>query len=267
MPVDLPTMIEAIEAIAPLELAAAWDNTGLLLEPPTARPIETLFLTIDLTEPVLDEAIAVGADAILAYHPLIFGGVKRLVLRSPHHRIILRCLEAGLPLYAPHTALDAAPGGMNDWLIDGLGPIASRRPIEPAQSDPAAGMGRVGELVEAVPLATLIRRVKAWLDLPNLRVAAPDEHAAGALLRRVAVCPGAGGSAFEALAEPVDLLVTGEMRHHDVLERVAAGTSVILTDHTNTERGFLAVLGQRLGQALPIRCLVSTRDRDPLVIR
>ena len=66
----------------------------------------------------------------------------------------------------------------------------------------------------------------------------------------------------------MDLLVTGELRHHDVLAWVARGTSVILTDHTNTERGFLGILGKRIEKALPgVRTLLSRRDRDPLVIR
>jgi putative NIF3 family GTP cyclohydrolase 1 type 2 len=82
----------------------------------------------------------------------------------------------------------------------------------------------------------------------------------------VAVCPGAGGSVFEQVDE-VDLLVTGEMRHHDVLSRASQGTSVILTDHTNSERGFLASLAKRLTDAcLGLEVSVSKVDRDPLQI-
>ncbi len=269
MPVQLDSLIAVLEGIAPPAQAAPWDNTGLLIEPPTARPITTVALTIDLTEPVLDEAIAHGAEAIVAYHPPIFGGLQRLVMAAPQSRVVLRCVQAGIAVYAPHTALDAAAGGMTDWLIDSVGPIDGRRAIQPGSVEqPGTGTGRVGELVDPTALATLVRRVKAWLDLSQVRVAAPAEHAAGQLLRRVAVCPGAGGSAFEALQQPVDLLVTGELRHHDVLAWVARGTSVILTDHTNTERGYLGILGQRISAALPgVRTVLCRQDRDPLVIR
>ena len=272
MPVQLADLIASLEAIAPRALAGSWDNTGLLLEPPGVGAIDTVALTIDLTEPVLDEALAGGAQAIVAYHPPIFAGLKRLVMGSPSQRVLLRCVAAGLPVYAPHTALDAAPGGMNDWLLEGLGPIAERRAIDPAAPElvpdgAVAGVGRIGALAEATPLTTLIRRVKAWLDLAHVRVAAPEDHGAGTPLRTVAVCPGAGGSVFEMLREPVDLLLTGEMRHHDVLARVAAGTSVILTDHTNTERGFLPVLARRLEEQLGVSTLICRKDRDPLVVR
>ncbi len=271
MPVTLDQLIAAMEAIAPAGLAAAWDNTGLLIEPPGDRGIARIAITIDLTEPVLDEALDEGADAIVAYHPPIFAGVKRLVLGDASSRVLMRCVQAGIAVYSPHTALDAAPGGMNDWLIDGLGEIHSRAAIEPAPPELApdgiAGVGRIGTLAEPAPLAALIRQTKAWLDLALVRVAAPAEHAAGQPLERVAVCPGAGGSVFDALKEPVDLLVTGELRHHDVLAWVARGTSVILTDHTNTERGFLGILGQRLEAALPgVATVLCRQDRDPLAI-
>src|SRR5690606_17315058 len=146
----------------------------------------------------------------------------------------------GLTVYSPHTALDAVPGGMTDWLAEALGP-GTKRVILPASSDgpelSGAGQGRVVTLTEPVTLSEAVARIKAHLGLSHLRVAAADTHEQGALVRTLAVCPGAGGKVFERVDE-VDLLLTGEMRHHDVLGRRAAGTSVVLCDHTNSERGF-----------------------------
>ena len=260
----------ALEALAPLQLAGDWDNVGLLVEPLSPRDVRRVFLTIDLTEAVLAEAQERDADFIVAYHPVIFGGLSRLDASVPLTRVVLRCVEAGIPVYSPHTALDAAPGGMADWLLDGLGPTIFRRAIAPNDAYAgdvnarAAGAGRLGELAQPEPLTELVRRLKAWLDLDVVRVAAPEEHAAGLPLKEVAVCPGAGGSLFEGLRD-VEVLVTGEMRHHDVLARVAEGVSVILTDHTNCERGYLSVLAGRLAAELDgVDVVVSERDRDPL---
>ncbi len=262
-------VLAALERIAPLSLAASWDNVGVLVQPLQPRPVRTLLLTIDLTEPVLAEALELGADFIVCYHPPIFEPLRALTPSGPQGRALLGALEAGITLYSPHTALDAAPHGMNDWLLDGLGHMIVRRAVEPATAfedvgGPAVGFGRIGELASAEPLTELVRRLKAWLDLPYVRVAAPEEHAAGLPLREVAVCPGAGGSVLSGLRN-IELYVTGEMRHHDVLALVAAGSSVILTDHTNTERGYLQVLSARLEQALPgLAAPVSRVDRDPL---
>lgn len=65
-----------------------------------------------------------------------------------------------------------------------------------------------------------------------------------------------------------DLYITGEMSHHEVLDAVAKGTSVILSDHSNSERGFLAVFRERLAATLPdsVTVVVSKADRDPLEV-
>src|SRR3954463_5857253 len=114
----LSEVIALLERLAPLDLSEEWDNAGLLLEPigAAARPIERVFLCIDLDEIVLDEAIERGADLLIAYHPPLFRGLKRLRARSPEDRVLLPGLDAKLAVYSPHTALDAAEGGLNDWL-------------------------------------------------------------------------------------------------------------------------------------------------------
>ena len=120
-----------------------------------------------------------------------------------------------------------------------------------------------------MPLSVAVDRIKDHLGLTHVRVAASPRHAEpGAMIREVAVCPGAGGSLFADLRGP-DLFLTGEMRHHDVLAKVASGASVVVCDHTNTERGFMPRFASRLKAQLGngARVLVSTVDRDPLEIR
>ncbi len=268
--ITLDAALAALEDIAPLRLAAKWDNVGLLVDPTGAdTPVRRVFLCIDLTEPVFAEALEDGADLIVAYHPIIFGGWKRLDRRNGQRRSVIDAIRAGIAIFSPHTAADSAPGGVCDWLLDAVGPVVERAPIEPAalEADLGAGLGRAGRLIEPRPLADLLPRIKKHLGLTHVRLAEAPGHTDGAVVETVAVCPGAGGSLFEAVGA-VDLLITGELRHHDVLARVARGTSVILTDHTNCERGWLpllqAALSERLGGGISV--VVSARDRDPLVV-
>ena len=80
------------------------------------------------------------------------------------------------------------------------------------------------------------------------------------------MCPGAGGSLFKSLPNP-DLLVTGEMSHHDVLAHVEKGTAVILTEHTRCERGFLKILFEEyLSQALSVTVVLAQSDDDPMYL-
>lgn len=265
MSTPLSQIIPVLEALAPLRYAEEWDNVGLLIEPRREEhPVNRVLLTIDLGEDVLEEAAERGAELIIAYHPPIFAGVKRLTRASAGERVIVEALRAGIAVYSPHTALDAAPGGVNDWLADALGPGA-RVPLAPAtDGSPGTGMGRSITLKAPLTLDAIVARVKNHLGLTHVRVASAARHDGGSAIARVAVCAGAGGALFAPLVEP-ELYLTGEMRHHDVRAKVAAGASVILCDHTNTERGFLPSFAHRLAERVPsIDVTVSARDRDPL---
>ncbi|MFT4622783.1 MAG: dinuclear metal center YbgI/SA1388 family protein [Myxococcota bacterium] len=256
---DLGAIVARLEAIAPLGLAGSWDNVGLLLE--GTRDIRRVFLCVDLVPRVVDEALAADADLIVAYHPPIFAGLKRLTSSTARGTSLLRLIRAGVHVYSPHTALDAARDGMGDWLLEPFGALAEVAPIVPDALDPTVGTGRRARLSVPVPLSALLPRLKQHLGLDHLRVAAGSRA-----IEHVAVCPGAGGSVFEQVTG-VDLLLTGEMRHHDVLRwGEEHGTSVVLTDHTNTERGFLPRLAHRLADD-GLRVIVSEVDADPLVVR
>jgi dinuclear metal center YbgI/SA1388 family protein len=131
-PTRVSDLANALSSIAPPHLAESWDNVGLLLGDPDA-PCARALLTIDLTEAVLDEAVRRGADAVVAYHPPIFHPLKSLLRTEPAQRVILDAAAAGIALLSPHTALDAAHGGVNDWLAScvGLGPVRPLRDAPP----------------------------------------------------------------------------------------------------------------------------------------
>ncbi|MBK8976149.1 MAG: Nif3-like dinuclear metal center hexameric protein [Planctomycetes bacterium] len=328
MATPLTTIVDVLQQLAPLQLAEDWDNVGLLLDPEPQRRVRAALLTIDLTEPVLDEALAARCELIVAYHPPIFRPLKRLAAASPGERVVLRAARAGLTIYSPHTALDACPGGVNDWLAEGLG-AGTRTPLEPRatpatvlvhvgapthasaailtaagaqlvltgdggtvarvpaaaapaalaalraagaepaawraepQHDPERGQGRLVQLARPAALSSLVKRIKRHLGLSRVRLATAARHAAGEPIATVALCAGAGGAVLEHAQ--ADLLWTGEMRHHDVLAAIAHGTSVVLCEHTNTERGYLAVLREALAARIPgVSWAVATSDRDPL---
>jgi len=367
----LQTVLAALESIAPLQLAEDWDNVGVILQPTRPRPIRRMLLTIDLTDAVLREAIDAKAQMIVAYHPPMFGKIRRMT-QAPR---IVRAIEAGLTIYSPHTALDAVPGGVNDWLCDGLGkgirtpirrtveddpdqqfkivvftpedvadrlrsamtdagagiigeythcsfnlpgrgtflggsgsdPTVGRRgrlehvneirmemvasedaladirvaierthpyeepaweiyPLTP-KPQPDTGPGRMLMLDNPVTLTTIVRRVKKHLGLKRVRVAAPAAMRGGQRsVELLGVCAGSGASVFANTC--LDVYLTGEMKHHDVLAKVEAGSAVILTDHTNTERGYLPTLRAKLSEQLgkSVKIDISQHDADPLRI-
>jgi len=255
----LEPIIQTLKNIAPLNLAEAWDNVGLLINPLHPRGIKKILLTIDLTEAVADEAIAAKTDLIVTYHPILFHPASRLNENNAYDRTVMKLIQKNIAVYSPHTALDAVIGGVNDWLADGIGEgeVSVLQPLE--NSD--AGQGRLVTLETAVEIETLTQRVKKHLGLNTLRIAAPSEERA---IQTVALCAGAGTEAFKGIE--ADCFLTGEMSHHNILAATQGGAHVILCEHTHTERGYLPVFGRILQKALGngVDISVSEIDSDPI---
>lgn len=259
---SLAEVTDILHEIAPLELAAAWDNVGLLLQP-RSRPgkVARALLTIDLSPAVVAEAIAIRADLVVAYHPPIFQPLRRLHADGGTQEALLRAAAAGIAIHSPHTALDAAPSGLADWLVECVLGGEAPKELRPCGE---GEFGRVVALAKPLPFRTLLQRCKRKFAVRTLQVARPAR--APASVRSIAVAAGAGGSVLRGAA--ADVLVTGEMSHHDALAALAAGRSVVLAGHSNTERGFLKVLQKRLRGAfagdLDVR--IAAADRDPFVV-
>ncbi|CAG8470749.1 5567_t:CDS:2 [Ambispora gerdemannii] len=270
-------VISALKKIAPLSLAeTSWDNVGLLVEPPYPREnASRVFLTIDLTSEVLEEALSdPEVGFIIAYHPPIFRAFKRLTLTDTKQAIVMKCVAKGVGVYSPHSALDSCIGGVNDWLAKGLG-SGKTEVINPLENPPpgqeGAGSGRIFTYNQPIHLLNVVERVKSHLRLQHVRVATATKHNSG-LIQTVGICAGSAGS---SLLSPVraDLYFTGEMSHHEVLAALAHDTSVILCEHTNTERGYLLDVLKPTLQSIvddsldePIEVCVSQLDIDPIKI-
>lgn len=118
---DLKDVLQVMEQLAPLSLAESWDNVGLLVEPSKSRPIQTILLTNDLTLAVMEEAEAMRCNLIVSYHPPLFRPIKRLVQKDWKQLLAVRAIESGIAIFSPHTSWDSVKGGVNDWLVGGLG--------------------------------------------------------------------------------------------------------------------------------------------------
>ncbi len=248
----LNSFIQTLEEMAPPKLAEKWDNHGLLIEPLEERDIQTILLTIDLTEAVARETVNTNVDAIVAYHPIFFGGFQRLEKTNPQARVAMRLVQKNIAVYSPHTALDAAQGGVNDWLAKALG--------DGTLLCAEFGGTRIVDLFNPIQLPTLGKRVKDTLRLETVKLAKANNKP----IKTIAVCAGAGIEALRGIK--ADCYLTGEMKHHDVLGAIEAGTSVILCGHTETERGYLKILQQRLLAETEhaIDVLISKTDIAPL---
>lgn len=140
--------VAALESLAPLRLAASWDNVGLLAGDPDAA-VTRVLAAIDLTADVAREAEREGCDLIVAYHPPIFQPLKRVLAGTPVYETVRR----GAAIFSPHTALDVAEGGTSDVLADAAGMGKARGPLRAADERPAKTI----KLVVFVPAEAVAR--------------------------------------------------------------------------------------------------------------
>ncbi|KXH67591.1 hypothetical protein CSAL01_03630 [Colletotrichum salicis] len=284
-------VVAAMRKHYPEEIAdRRWDNVGLLLDniatSATATPKNpVVLLTNDLTYAVAEEAVQKNASVIVSYHPFIFSGLKSITTKDPQQATLLLLASNGIAVYCPHTAVDAAPNGLNTWLGDIVsgGPASSsstaapsdRTVITPHSSPPAgfegSGYGLLCTFRQPESLADIIRRVASRIGMRRVMVASPNPAGIStARVGAVAVCAGSGWDVVKSAA--ADVVVTGEMSHHNALKAVQEGKTVVTVFHSNSERGYLTevmkpLLEGELKKKEPgMLVLVSTADRDPFEI-
>ena len=191
---------DVIERFAPLAWQESYDNAGLIVGRPDDE-VHRALLAVDVTDEVMAEAEREGCDMVITHHPIVFHALKRFNSADQVQRCVERAIRGGIALYACHTNLDSAPGGMSWRLAEMLG-VGDLRVLQPAQADEKVGFGVVGELPEAVPTLDYLR---------HSDIASPE-------VRRVAVCTGAGASMIgDARRAGADIYVTADMKYNDFM--------------------------------------------------
>lgn len=117
---QLKTIIEALETLAPKSFQEDYDNSGLLVGSPQMEVSKLLFC-LDSTVAVVDEAIEKGANVIVAHHPIVFGGLKSLTGKNYIERTVIKAIKNDIAIYAIHTNLDNVSAGVNKELANRIG--------------------------------------------------------------------------------------------------------------------------------------------------
>ena len=259
MMLRISNIADFLESFAPVRLAEAWDNVGLLVGD-MQTPVERVMTCLTITPASLSEAIEQRANLIVTHHPLPFRALKQLTRGTPEGRMLLDLIGAGIGVYSPHTAFDSAAEGINQRLAMGLG-LQNVQAILPA-ADGVLGSGRWGKLAQPIFLSGLADRVKQFLRISNAQLV-------GALDRKIETVAVACGSAGEFLGPArvagCDCLVTGEVRFHTALEAEATDIAIVLAGHYASERFAVEALAQVLQkQFAGLHVWVSSQEADPL---
>ena len=211
MTMKIKDVTSVIETFAPLRWQESYDNAGLVVGREDDE-VHAALLAVDVTEDVLDEAARLGCDLVITHHPIVFHPLKRFNSADAVQRCVERAIRRGIALYACHTNLDSAPGGMSWYLADMLG-IGSLQLLQPSAEE-GVGFGVVGDLPEPVRTVDFLQRVRERL---SVRVVRPRGIAAERFVR-VALCAGAGASLIgDAPRAGAGLYITADLKYNDFM--------------------------------------------------
>ncbi len=254
-------IIRELDRLAPPDLACDWDNPGLLVGR-SQKEIDRVLTCLDVTDAVIDQAIREGADMIVSHHPLIFHAIKQVNDNSFIGRRILRLAGNDIVSFAMHTNFDIAPGCMADLAADRLG-MTKEEPLEvtgEVDGEPV-GIGKVGFLSESLTISDLAAEVKERFGLPFVTV-----FGSGLMsepVRRVAISPGSGRDMTDpAVRKNVQVLITGDIGHHEGIDAAARQLAVIDAGHYGIEHIFIDFMKDFLISAFGDSLTVITADPD-----
>ena len=266
----MPTVadvVSALDAHYPPRLAESWDAVGLVCGDPEA-PVRRVLFVVDVVEATVDEALDVGADLIVAHHPLLLRGVHGVPASTPKGRLVHRMIRGGVALHVAHTNADAARPGVSDALASRLG-LLDTRPLAPTAGDeirsPRNRPDRPPRDTDEPGRVRRARRRGTAGDRPAGVRASGDP---ARRLSTVAVCGGAGDSFLTEVASAgADAYLTADLRHHPASEHAeAGGPALVDVAHWASERPWLddaaALLRVALGTTT-VETLVSDLVTDP----
>ena len=234
-------VMEVMERMAPKRLAEAWDNPGLLVGSPEDE-VRRIFVCLDVREQMVERAQREGFQMIVAHHPVIFRGLKKLRTDLPDGRLLGALLRANIAVFAAHTNLDCAEGGVNDVLAARIGLVPET--VAPLGAETLSeSLGRVGKLSRSMDAREFALQVKKRLGAATVRFVSGGNHP----VEKIGLCSGSGAEFIERAAFlGCDAFVTGDVRYHDAQRAAALGIHVIDAGHFATEQPVVEIVAMRL---------------------
>jgi len=230
----LQDWMSLMEQIAPNELAADFDNVGLVIGT-DREEIRSVLVALDCTAAVAEEAVERDVDLVLTHHPLFFEGVKRILPGDPDTAAAYTLIRHGIGLFSAHTNLDAAQGCVNDVLCRLLG-LAEVEPLPPD------GLGRIGRVQGMTGLFDFSRRTARLLGAQVRFTGDPQS-----IVRRVCVVGGSWNAGVQQAAVcGADTYVTGELKHDAAIRAQHLGVNCVVAGHYESEAVVLQPLIERL---------------------
>lgn len=254
----LKDLINILNEIAPIQYSEHWDNPGLLVGD-EEQDIETVYIALDATSDVIEAASEARADLLLTHHPLIFRPLNRVSSDSYVGRRVMKLVSDNISLFSMHTDFDVTQMGIEAASMLNLIEV---RILEPTLTEDI-GLGAMGYLKEDLSLRDLAEKVKKDLNVPFVKVYGDPEDT----IVKVAILPGSGSSGIDSAAgEGCDVLITGDIGHHDGTDALEKGINIIDAGHFGVEKLFIGFMSQYLTKAAPELKVIEDKVQKSYII-
>ncbi len=239
-PISRLELMEALNSIAPVEIAESWDNCGFqvnLLD----RKFSRILISLDITRQVIQEAVDNKCSLIICHHPLYFNGLKSVDNNDIIGEYTVKLVENHISVYAAHTCFDFAEGGNNDYVAGLLGLTN----VKKFPGDVEELLGTYGRLEKSLSLRELAEHTCRALKLDPREIRFVGDGSRK--IETVGICTGSGGDMVQAAARlGCDCFLTGDLKYHDALKFKEMGLAVIDAGHFGTEFNFVENIHQKL---------------------
>lgn len=254
-------IMEKLEELSPVMYASEWDNVGLQIGR-RDKEVKSIYIALDATDEVIEDAIKKGADMLLTHHPMLFSPVKKITGENFIGRRIIKLIQNDISYYAMHTNFDVM--GMADAAADEIG-LKHRKVLETTFEDEISkeGFGRIGKLPRIMTLRECVRLVKEKFGIDKVKVFGDLE----ADLEVAAISPGSGKSMIKhAIKGGAGVLITGDIDHHDGMDAVAQGLFIIDAGHFGLEQIFVPYMEEYLKRECKDVEVIAFKGNAPFVI-
>lgn len=236
MKIKLRELTDYLETIAPLQLQESYDNAGLIFGNPDAD-ISAALISLDCTEEVIDEAIALGCQVVISHHPIVFRGIKKLGFSHYVDRTIIKAIQNNIAIYAIHTNLDnVLNDGVNQKIAHKmlLNDLQILRPKSPSEAEPI-GSGVVGKLSQPMEEVEFLIHIKESLRVQVIKHTALK----GTKVQKVAICGGSGSFLLQdAINADCDFFITADFKYHEFFE---ANGQIVIADIGHYESEYFTI--------------------------
>ena len=259
---QLNSVLNVLQQIAPLEFAESWDNVGLLAGHRN-REITSAMTCLTLTTITLEEAIQQKVQLVICHHPIPFKPLSKITDDTTTGKLLLQAIESGIAIYSPHTAWDNAKTGINQQLADIL-KLEMVKPLQPflptVSNDGSLGVGRFGKLTPSVSIGDAVERLQVAIPAMQVR----HTHDRSQRISSLGIVCGSGGSMLSLVARcGCDAMLTGEATYHQCLEAESLGIALLMIGHHASESFAMTDLAMQIRALLPeLQVCASKREES-----